>query len=140
MKVKAISFSVIILNFLLVIICRQYLPDILPLHIDLDGNASSSMPYTRLYFYPIASLVLALLVNGIRSIAFKSVPKLDDKNGVRRRYVDICILGITMVVLLSTCVSLTQGRVHLFMFSEPIVMLLCILAVIQAEVKIRKDR
>lgn len=135
-----ITSGVILVNFALVLCFRRSLPEMLPLHIGLDGSYASTMPYTRLFMYPSTSLVLAFCIYTLASIAFRLFPALNDGRGIRMTTVDILALGFSLIILSSTCVSLTMGKVHFFMFAEPAILLLLIAAVIVGEIRIRKSR
>ena len=135
-----ITSGVILVNFALVLCFRRSLPEILPFHISLDGSYASTMPYTRLFTYPATSFVLATGIYLLASIAFRLFPALNDSKGIRMTTVDILVLGLALIILSSTCVSLTMGKVHFFMFAEPVILLLMIAAAIIGEIQIRKSK
>ena len=54
--------------------------------------------------------------------------------------VDILVLGFSLIILSSTCVSLTMGKVHFFMFAEPVILLLMVAAAIIGEIQIKKSK
>lgn len=138
-SLRLFTVAVILLDTALVFFCRKNLPAELPLHISPDGSYADTMPYVRLFFYPATSLVLALVLYFLSALAFKVFPKADDKKGVRRTLVGIAALCLALIILSSTCVSLTMGRVHFFMYAEPVIALLMIAAIVVGEVRIRKS-
>lgn len=133
-----ITAGIILVNFALVLCFRRSLPETLPLHIGLDGSYADTMPYTRLFFYPATSLILAVGIYLLSSVAFRLFPGLNDAKGMRLTTVDIIVLGLALIILSSTCVSLTMGKVHFFMFAEPVILLLVIAAAIVGEIRIKK--
>ena len=133
-----ISSLIILLDFALVLFCRRSLPAELPLHISLDGSYAETMPYARLFLYPLASLALAAGIYAAGALLFKRFPKLDDPRGVRCTSIDIVVCCITLIILCSTCVALTMGQAHFFMFAEPVLLVILIAAVVLGEIRIRR--
>ena len=128
------------MNFALVLFLRHSLPAELPLHISVDGTYAQTMPYARLFFYPATSLLAGVLLYVLAAIAMKLFPKWDDARGIRCTLVDIAACCIALIVLSSTCVALTMGRIHFFMFAEPAIFLLIVAAIIVGEVRIHRNR
>ena len=139
-RLWAVTAVIILLNFALVLFLRKSMPATLPFHIGLDGSYATTMPYTRLFCYPAVSLVLATGIYLIAAVLFKRFKKLDDVRGIRCTYIDIIVLGLALIILSSTCVSLTMGKVHFFMFAEPVIFLLIVAAVIIGECRIRSQK
>ena len=134
-----ISAGIILINFALVLFCRHTLPADLPLHINLDGTYAQTMPYSRLFLYPATSLVLGILIYIVAAILMKAFPKWDDKQGIRCTIIDIAVCCLALIILCSTCVALTMGRNHFFMFAEPVLFLIIIAAIVTGELRIRKQ-
>lgn len=135
-----LTAGIILVNFALVLFLRHSLPADLPLHINLDGTFAKTMPYTRLFFYPATSLVAGVLIYMVAAIAMKLFPKLDDARGVRCTLVDITACCLALIVLCSTCVALTMGQNHVFMFAEPLIFLVLLTAIIVGEVRIHRNK
>ena len=131
---------IILLDFALVLFCRRALPSELPLHISLDGSYADTMPYARLFLYPLGSLVLSAGIYIVSALLFKRFPKLDDAKGIRCTIIDIAICCLTLVILCSTCVALTMGKAHFFMFAEPVIVLILLVAVVAGEIRIHRQQ
>ncbi len=139
-KLWILSAGIILLNFSLVLGFRHILPAELPLHIALDGTYDATMPYARLFFYPATSLVLAAAIYLLAGLAFKKIKSMNDARGIRATVVDVLVCGLTLIILCSTCVALTLGKNHFFMFAEPVIFLLIIAAAVIGELRIRNSR
>ena len=139
-KLWILTAGIILLNFILVLCMRSALPETLPLHISPDGSYADTMPYTRLFLYPVASLLLAALIYLLSYAAYKLFPSINDSKGIRKTLVHTLVLGLALIILCSTCVALTMGRAHIFMYAEPFILLLVILTIIVGEAKVKKNR
>lgn len=139
-KLWILTAGIILVNFALVLFLRHSLPAELPLHINVDGTYAQTMPYSRLFFYPATSLIIGVLLYVLAAIVMKIFPKWDDAKGIRCTLVDIAACCIALIVLCSTCVALTMGQNHFFMFAEPVIFLLLVAAIVVGEVRIRKSR
>ena len=133
-----LSTLVILVNFALVLFCRRALPSELPLHISLDGSYADTMPYARLFLYPLVSLVLAAGIYIVSALLFKRFPGLDDTKGIRCTNIDIAVCCLALVILCSTCVALTMGEAHIFMFAEPVILLILPVAIVAGEIRIHQ--
>ena len=133
-----LTAGIILVNFALVLFLRHSLPADLPLHINLDGSYAQTMPYTRLFFYPATSLVVGVILYLLAAIAMKVFPKWNDAKGIRCTLVDIAACCLALIVLCSTCVALTMGQCHFFMFAEPVIFLVLVAAIIIGEVRVHK--
>ena len=131
-----LSTLIILVNFALVLFCRRALPAELPLHISLDGSYADTMPYSRLFLYPLVSLLLSAGIYIVSALLFKHFPKLDDAKGIRCTIIDIAICCLALIILCSTCVALTMGKAHFFMFAEPVILLILLFAIVAGEIKI----
>lgn len=138
-KLWMLTSAVILLNFALVLMNYRTLPDQLPLHFDLDGNYTSSMAKTTLFYYPAVSLVLCTLIYLVSAFILKTFKKLQKGMAVRCAYVDIITVCVALIILSSTCVTLTSGRVHFFMFAEPVLFLVAVAAVVTGEIRIKRS-
>lgn len=122
-----IPILIVAVNALAIIVRWSTLPELLPAHFDLEGNASGSTPRSVLPFYPLASAAVCLAAYVISRIT----PKL--QTGMI-----ILTSGICLVVLLSTMVTLTSGQMPIFMLAEPVVLLVAVTAFVICIVKAQK--
>lgn len=122
-----ITILIVVINVTAIIAQWHVLPEILPAHFDLQGNASGSMARTMLLLYPLASAVVCLIAY---LIAWKK-PKL--QTGLI-----ILSSGISLVFLSSALVTLTSGSMPFFMLAEPVILLVSVVAFIISVIKSRK--
>ena len=122
-----ITILIVVINVTAIIAQWHVLPEILPAHFDLQGNASGSMARTMLLLYPLASAVVCLIAY---LIACKK-PKL--QTGLI-----ILSSGISLVFLSSALVTLTSGSMPFFMLAEPVILLVSVVAFIICVIKSRK--
>lgn len=122
-----ITILIVVINVTAIIAQWHVLPEILPAHFDLQGNASGSMARTMLLLYPLASAVVCLIAY---LIAWKK-PKL-------RTGLIILSSGISLVFLSSALVTLTSGSMPFFMLAEPVILLVSVVAFIISVIKSRK--
>ena len=117
-------------NAVMVLLLWKSLPESLPAHFDLDGNASGSISRTTLLYYPLVGAVIGLIAYWIRC-------RKDKKyfNG------GLLILtsGIELIILSSTMVTLTQGTKPFFMLAEPVILVIALTAFIIGLIKSRKQ-
>ena len=128
---------VIIVNVCAIWISWKSLPETLPAHFDPQGNASGSMARNTLIYYPIISLMCCLVAYGIATFARNLFLKPDD-SGLRLLGLHCLTSAITLTVLSSTMVTLTFGTKPVFMFAEPVIMVLGLAAFIVCFLKSRK--
>ena len=117
-------------NAVMVLLLWKSLPESLPAHFDLAGNASGSISRTTLLYYPLMGAVIGLIAYWIRC-------RKDKKyfNG------GLLILtsGIELIILSSTMVTLTQGTKPFFMLAEPVILVIALTAFIIGLIKSRKQ-
>lgn len=117
------------INAAMILILWSSLPENLPAHFDLAGNASGSISRTTLLFYPLVGAVIGL-------IAYWIMCRKDKKyfNG------GLLILtsGIELIILSSTMVTLTRGTKPFFMLAEPVILVIVLTFFIVGLVKSRK--
>ena len=65
-----IPFLIVAVNAAAVFIRWTSLPEILPAHFDLQGNASGSMPRSTLIIYPVIGLVICAVAYFPSAVAF----------------------------------------------------------------------
>ena len=121
-----IPVLIVAVNVLAIIVCWTSLPEVLPAHFDLEGNASGSMPRTQLLMFPLISTVVCLVCHVVSRL----------KQKLQKGMV-ILSSGISLVIFLSVLVTLTQGTMPIFMLAEPVVLLA---AIIGFFVSIKKSR
>ena len=115
---------IVALNALAIIIRWSSLPELLPAHYDLQGNADGTMPRSMLFVYVLIGAVICL----VAYIIGRMKQKL--QNGLA-----ILASGICLVLLLSTMVTLTSGTMPIFMLAEPVVLLLAVVGCVVSVVK-----
>ncbi|MBO7246737.1 MAG: DUF1648 domain-containing protein [Bacteroidaceae bacterium] len=115
---------IVALNALAIIIRWSSLPELLPAHYDLQGNADGTMPRSMLFVYVLIGAVICL----IAYIIGRMKQKL-------RKGLAILASGICLVLLLSTMVTLTSGTMPIFMLAEPVVLLLAVVGCVVSVVK-----
>ena len=122
-----IPVLIVAVNVLAIIVCWTSLPEVLPAHFDLEGNAGGSMPRNMLLLYPLASGVVCLV-----SYVIARVWKVLQKG------LAILSSGISLVILFSLLVTLTRGTMPIFMLAEPVILLAAVIGFIVSVVKSRK--
>ena len=122
-----IPILIVALNALAVLVQWNSLPDPLPAHFDLQGNASGTMPRSMLLLYLLMGAAVCLM----GYVIGRMKPKL--QTGLV-----ILASGICLVLFLSTMVSLTAGTMPVFMLAEPVVLLAAVIGFGICFVKSRK--
>lgn len=120
---------IVALNALAIIIRWSALPELLPAHYDLQGNADGTMPRSMLFVYVLIGAVICL----IAYIIGRMKQKL-------QKGLAILASGICLVLLLSTMVTLTSGTMPIFMLAEPVVLLLAVVGCVVSVVRSRKKQ
>ena len=128
---------VIIVNVCAIWISWKSLPETLPAHFDPQGNASGSMARNTLIYFPVISFLSTLAAYGIATFARNLFLKPDD-SGLRLLGLHCLTSAITLTILSSSLVTLTFGTKPIFMFAEPVIMVIGIAAFIICLVKSRK--
>lgn len=121
-----IPILVIAVNALAVIVKWSSLPELLPAHFDLQGNASGTMARSMLPLYPAAGAAVFLL----SWLIARKAKRLDTG-------LVILTSGITLILLCSTMVTLTTGKMPVFMMAEPVILVAALVGFILC---LRKDR
>ena len=122
-----IPMIIVGLNALAILVQWNSLPEPLPAHFDLHGNATGTMPRSMLLLYLLMGVAVCL----IAYVIGRMKPKL--QSGLV-----ILTSGICLVLFLSTMVSLTAGTMPVFMLAEPVVLLAAVIAFVVCFVKSRK--
>lgn len=121
-----IPILVIAVNALAVIVKWSSLPEFLPAHFDLQGNASGTMARSMLPLYPAAGAAVFLL----SWLIARKAKRL--KTGLV-----VLTSGISLILLCSTMVTLTTGKMPVFMLAEPVILVAAVVGFILC---LRKDR
>jgi ABC-type Na+ efflux pump permease subunit len=122
-----IPVTIIAINALSIAAKWSSMPEILPAHFDLEGNASGTMPRTQLLLFPLIAAAVCL------AAYFIAQKKQKLQTGLV-----ILASGICLILLLSTIVTLTSGKVPAFMLAEPVVLLAAVVGFAVCAVKARK--
>ena len=99
-----IPILIVALNALAILVQWNSLPEPLPAHFDLQGNASGTMPRSMLLLYLLMGAAVCLM----GYVVGRMKPKL-------QKGLVILASGICLVLFLSTMVSLTAGTMPVFM-------------------------
>ena len=112
-----IPILIVSVNALAIALQWAFLPESLPAHFDLDGNARGEMSRSALLLYPLISAAVCLAVYMIA----RNKPKI---------HTGLLILasGISLVILCSALVTLTSGTMPVLMLAEPVILLAAIVA------------
>ena len=124
-----VPILIVAINALAIIVQWSSLPELLPAHFDLQGNAGGTMPRSALPFFPLASAAICLIAYAVARI------KQSLQTGLA-----MLASGIGLVVFLSTLVTLTAGTMPILMLAEPVVLLIAVVGFVASVVKSRKDR
>ena len=123
-----IPILIVAIHALVIIMRWGSLPELLPAHFDLQGNASGSMPRSMMLLYPAIGAAICLISYGIARL----------KEKLQKPLV-ILASGICLILLSSAMVTLTSGKFPFFMLAEPVILLVTVAAVIVSIVKSRKN-
>ena len=124
-----LPFLIVTLNALAIIVQWNTLPELLPAHYDLQGNASGTMPRSVLLLYILIGTAVCLIVYMVGRMKQKLQTGLV-----------ILSSGISLVLFLSTMVTLTYGTMPIFMLAEPVVLLAAVIGFVVCVVKSRKKK
>lgn len=119
-----IPILIVTINALAVIIRWSYLPELLPAHFDLQGNARGTMARNVLLLYPLIGAAISMTAYLIARM----------KNKLQTGLV-VLASGMSLIMLLSTMVALTSGSMPIFMLSEPVILLATVVAFVVCLVK-----
>lgn len=122
-----IPILIIAVNALAVIVKWSSLPELLPAHFDLQGNAGGTMARSMLPLYPAAGAAVFLL----SWLIARKAKRL--KTGLV-----VLTSGISLILLCSTMVTLTTGKMPVFMLAEPVILLIAVVAFIVCLIRSRQ--
>lgn len=124
-----LPFLIVTLNALAIIVQWNTLPELLPAHYDLQGNASGTMPRSMLLLYILIGTAVCLIAYMVGRMKQKLQTGLV-----------ILSSGISLVLFLSTMVTLTYGTMPIFMLAEPVILLAAVIGFVVCVVKSRKKK
>ena len=123
-----IPILIVAVNLLAITIRWNSLPDLLPAHFDLQGNASGEMSRSVLLIYPLISAIVCL-----------AAYMIDRIKQILRNGLIIMASGISLIALSSTMVTLTSGKTPIFMLAEPVILLSAIAGFVICVLKSRRS-
>ena len=132
-----IPVLIVLVNAFVILLLWNALPETLPAHFDLQGNASGSMPRGTLPYYPLAGAVVCGLAYAAARIVSNRSKNKAMADGLRSGLI-ILAAGIALVILSSTMVTLTSGTMPVFMLAEPVILVAALVAFAICLAKARK--
>lgn len=120
---------IVTLNALVIIVRWSTLPELLPAHYDLQGNASGTMPRSMLLLY--------ILIGAAVCLIFYMVGRMKQK---LQTGLVVLTSGICLILFSSTMVTLTSGTMPVFMLAEPVILLAAVIGFVICVVKSRKKK
>ena len=124
-----IPILIVVLNALAIMVRWSSLSELLPAHYDLQGNAGGTMPRSVLLLYPLIGAAVCLVAYVIGRMKQKL------QSGLL-----VLASGISLVLLSSTMVTLTDGTMPVFMLEEPVILLAAVVSFVFCVVKSRKKK
>jgi uncharacterized membrane protein len=124
-----IPILIVALNALAIIVRWGSLPELLPAHYDLQGNAGGTMPRSMLLLYILMGAAVCLFAYMVGRI----------KEELQAGLV-ILTSGICLVLFSSTMVTLTSGTMPIFMLAEPVILLAAVSGFVVCIVKSCKKK
>ena len=122
-----IPILIVAINALAIMVRWSSLPELLPAHYDLQGNAGGTMPRSMLFLYILIGVAVCLIAYGLGRMKHKL-----------QKGLAILASGICLVLLSSTMVTLTSGTMPVFMLAEPVILLVAVIGFVVCVVKERK--
>ena len=122
-----IPMLIVAINALAILVRWSALPEPLPAHYDLQGNASGTMPRSMLLLYLLIGAAVCL------TAYFMARKKQKLQKGFA-----ILASGICLVLFSSSLVTLTSGTMPIFMLAEPVILLAAVVGFVVCFVKSRK--
>ena len=119
-----IPILIVAINALAILVRWSSLPELLPAHYDLQGNAGGTMPRSMLFLYILIGVAVCLIAYGLGRM----------KHKFQKGWV-ILTSGICLVLLSSTMVTLTSGTMPVFMLAEPVILLAAVVGFVVSVVK-----
>ena len=122
-----IPILIVAINALAIMVRWSSLPEMLPAHYDLQGNASGTMPRSMLLLYVLIGAAVCLIAYAVARKKYKL-----------HKGLVILATGICLILFSSTMVTLTSGTMPIFMLAEPVILLVAVVGFVISFVKSRK--
>ena len=122
-----IPMLIVAINALAILVQWSSLPELLPAHYDLQGNASGTMPRSMLLLYLLIGAAVCLIAYVVAKFQHKL-----------QKGLVILTSGICLILFSSTLVTLTSGTMPIFMLAEPVILLVAVVGFVISFVKSRK--
>ena len=122
-----IPMLIVAINALAILVQWSSLPELLPAHYDLQGNASGTMPRNMLLLYLLIGAAVCLIAYVVAKFQHKL-----------QKGLVILASGICLILFSSTLVTLTSGSMPIFMLAEPVILLVAVVGFVVYFVKSRK--
>ena len=122
-----IPILIVAINALAIMVRWSFLPEMLPAHYDLQGNASGTMPRSMLLLYVLMGATVCLIAYAVARKKYKL-----------QKGLVILATGICFILFSSTMVTLTSGTMPIFMLAEPVILLVAVVGFVISFVKSRK--
>ena len=122
-----IPMLIVAINALAILVQWSSLPELLPAHYDLQGNASGTMPRSMLLLYLLIGAAVCLIAYVVAKFQHKL-----------QKGLVIFASGICLILFSSTLVTLTSGTMPIFMLAEPVILLVAVVGFVISFVKSRK--
>ena len=122
-----IPMLIVAINALAILVQWSSLPELLPAHYDLQGNASGTMPRSMLLLYLLIGAAVCLIAYVVAKFQHKL-----------QKGLVILASGICLILLSSTLVTLTSGTMPIFMLAEPVILQVAVVGFVVCFVKSRK--
>lgn len=119
---------IIAVNVVAIMLRWSSLPDTLLAHFDPEGYASGSMPRGALLLYPMVSAVICSIIYAVCRWFYKRSQSNDEADKLRVWGLTFLSSGIALTIFSSSMVTLTQGTMPIFMFAEPLIIVLALAA------------
>ena len=119
-----VPIMIVAVNALAIIMRWSSLSELLPAHFDLQGNAGGSMSRNILLLYPLIGTVICAVAYMIAHV-----------KRILQKGMMILASGICLVLLCSTLVLLTSGKMPVFMLAEPVILLSALIACVVCVVR-----
>ena len=124
-----IPMLIVAINALAIMVRWSSLPEMLPAHYDLQGNASGTMPQSMLLLYVLMGAAVCLIAYAVAQKKYKL-----------HKGLVILATGICLILFSSTMVTLTSGTMPIFMLAEPVILLVAVVGFVVCFVKSRKNK
>ena len=126
-RIWLIPMLIVAINALAILLRWSALPELLPAHYDLQGNASGTMPRSMMLLYILIGVAVCLIAYVIARL----------KQNLQKGLV-ILTSGICLILFSSSLVTLTSGTMPIFMLAEPVILLIAVVGFVVCYVKSRK--